>query len=290
MQGNVPRNAANPDGSDGFGSRGELVAEEGMTLGFRHLDVMLAIGNGGSGQSGFATGLAMLGIKNLCMESAQPTYCAGFLQALDNSCCIEAGWDTPAFGMSEDPVVKQLIDALTAARNADGCATEIYADALRLAIVARLLCLRSAARQSSLYGCDAGDGPTGRHIPPLQKWRLKRVVDYVDDHLADRITLSELAAAAGLSRMYFAAQFRAATDLRPHEYVARRRIKRAEELLRQSTMTLIEISLTVGFQNQAHFTTVFKRIVGETPYQWRSAHCASKGFGADGKQAPAPSR
>jgi len=46
-------------------------------------------------------------------------------------------------------------------------------------------------------------------------------------------------------------------------------------LLHQSTMTLVEIALTVGFQTQAHFTTVFKRFVGDTPYQWRNAHCAS---------------
>jgi AraC family transcriptional regulator len=110
-----------------------------------------------------------------------------------------------------------------------------------------------------------------RQIRALQKWRLKRVVEYVDNHIADKICLLDLAAVAGLSRMHFASQFRVATGLRPHEFLLRRRIRRAEELLQNSTMAIVEIALNVGFQTQAHFTTVFKRFVGCTPRQWRTA-------------------
>jgi AraC-like DNA-binding protein len=74
--------------------------------------------------------------------------------------------------------------------------------------------------------------------------------------------------------MHFAAQFRAATGFRPHEYLLRRRVQLAEELLRHSTLTIVEIALTVGFQTQAHFTTVFKRFAGNTPCQWRHAQRA----------------
>ena len=138
-------------------------------------------------------------------------------------------------------------------------------------IVARLLCLQSEAQRSTRRRRGASGGSGERRMRPLQKWRFKRVTEYVDKHLAEKITLSGLAAVAGLSPMHFASQFRAATNLRPHDYLLLRRIKRAEELLRQSTMTLVEISLTVGFQTQAHFTTVFKRFVGDTPYKWRRA-------------------
>jgi AraC-like DNA-binding protein len=106
----------------------------------------------------------------------------------------------------------------------------------------------------------------------LQKWRLKRVVEYVDNHLSNEMGLSNLAAIAGLSRMHFASQFRVATGLRPHEFLLRRRVGRAEELLRTSSATIVEIALTVGFRTQAHFTTVFKRFVGSTPHQWRAAN------------------
>jgi AraC-like DNA-binding protein len=104
---------------------------------------------------------------------------------------------------------------------------------------------------------------------PLQKWRLRRVVEYVEAHLGERIMLSDLATAAGLTRMHFAAQFRVAMGIRPHHYVLRRRIDHACALLRDPELPLVEVALAVGFQTQAHFTTVFKRYVGSTPHRWR---------------------
>lgn len=116
---------------------------------------------------------------------------------------------------------------------------------------------------------DVVASPTRPQPTPLQKWRMKAVIDYVDGHLSSRITLATMAAAAGLSSMHFAAQFRAATGTRPHDYVLRRRIERAQELLRNGESCLVDIALGVGFQSQSHFTTVFKRFVGETPHRWR---------------------
>jgi hypothetical protein len=66
-----------------------------------------------------------------------------------------------------------------------------------------------------------------------------------------------------------AAQFRAATGMRPHEYLVWRRIKRAMVLLRDHRRPLCEVTLDVGFQTQAHFATVFKRITRQTPNEWR---------------------
>jgi AraC-like DNA-binding protein len=88
--------------------------------------------------------------------------------------------------------------------------------------------------------------------------------------LAQPIRLSDMAKAAGLTPMHFARQFRAATGIRPHDYLLRRRVERAQELLRESANTLVEVALSVGFQTQAHFTTVFKRFTGETPHRWRA--------------------
>jgi AraC-like DNA-binding protein len=72
--------------------------------------------------------------------------------------------------------------------------------------------------------------------------------------------------------MHFAAVFRRATGLRPHEFVTKRRIARARQLLSGSHMPIVDIALSVGFQSQAHFTTVFKRAVGTTPHRWRLEH------------------
>ncbi len=107
----------------------------------------------------------------------------------------------------------------------------------------------------------------------LLNWRLKRVVAYVEANLAERIQLHDLAGAAGISRMHFALQFRNAVGCRPHDYVLLRRIERSQLLLGAHKTPLVEIALSVGFQTQAHFTTVFKRIVGITPGQWRMRGC-----------------
>lgn len=122
---------------------------------------------------------------------------------------------------------------------------------------------------------------TGMELPrvrvnALPKWRLRRVEQYVADHFDRCISLSELANVAGLSRMHFAAQFRAATGYRPREYLLHQRTEHAKALLATTERPLAEIALAVGFSTQAHFSTVFKRISGESPARWR---LASKGEG-----------
>jgi AraC family transcriptional regulator len=113
--------------------------------------------------------------------------------------------------------------------------------------------------------------PPRSTVNALPKWRLKRVQEYVDAHLDERISLADLAKVVGLSRMHFAAQFRAATGYRPHDYLLHQRIESAKAILSGTDMPLAEIALTVGFQAQAHFSTVFKRLTGETPARWRGS-------------------
>jgi AraC family transcriptional regulator len=103
----------------------------------------------------------------------------------------------------------------------------------------------------------------------LPKWRLKRVREYIDAHLDERPRLADLATVAGLSRTHFAAQFRAATGYKPHDYLLYQRIEKSKVLLSSTDMPLAELALTVGFNAQAHFSTVFKHITGETPARWR---------------------
>jgi AraC-like DNA-binding protein len=106
----------------------------------------------------------------------------------------------------------------------------------------------------------------------LPKWRLRRVRTYIDWHICKPIKLATLAEVVGLSKMYFAAQFRAATGCRPHEYILRKRIERAQQMLLDTAEPLVSVALAVGFQSHAHFSTVFKRFSGLSPYQWRAAN------------------
>ena len=227
------------------------LAEQGISLSLVHLDVALDV-KAESGDDHKADSEVSFKV------SAKPlAHAAAIAEA------------APA-EKSEDPVMRRLSDALAATETAHDPHAAICADALRLAILTRQVSRQARAAEAAAND----DQPACRNVRSLQKWRLKRVIEYVDGHLTGRITLQDLAAVAGLSRMHFAAQFRAATGLRPHEYLLKRRIERAEELLKRGEMPLVHIALTVGFQTQAHFTTVFKRFAGETPYQWRSAYLA----------------
>jgi AraC-like DNA-binding protein len=61
------------------------------------------------------------------------------------------------------------------------------------------------------------------------------------------------------------------TGLAPHQFVLQERINRAKALLRQGNETIVDIALGVGFENQAHFTTVFGNLVGMTPRQFQNS-------------------
>lgn len=157
----------------------------------------------------------------------------------------------------QDTVIEQLARALLAADETPCDAN--YAERVAAPIITRYFHL---LMQAHLHGEQA------RRIA-LPRWRLQRVRDYVQENLSDTVTLSGMAAAAGLSPMHFAAQFRTATGQRPHDYLLQSRIDRAKHLLATSSRSLIDVTLEVGFCTQAHFTTVFKRFTGTTPNLWR---------------------
>ena len=197
------------------------------------------------------------GLVTECLEQAEGHPHPGEIRLTD-----------PRF--SQDPIIERLAQSLLMAEDAGAVFGEIYAESVSIAIVTRLLGLRAGAGLPSAR----------RGVAALPKWRVKRAVDYVEAHLGGPITLAELAEATGLTRMHFAAQFRIATGFRPHEYLLRKRIERARDLLLTSDASLVEIALSVGFQTQAHFTTVFKRFVGQTPHRWRAAQQMRAGDGS----------
>jgi AraC family transcriptional regulator len=164
--------------------------------------------------------------------------------------------------LAQDPVTERLGRDLLAADEIGGSFGQLYADCIIAAIVARLL---AGTRRA----------PTGRpKVAELARWRLRRVTEYVEANIAEPLSLADLAAAAGLTRMHFAAQFRVATGLPPHEYVLRRRIERAQEMLVEDDASLVDVALSVGFQTQSHFTSVFKRFVGQPPRSWCQSQIA----------------
>ncbi|MEJ1975921.1 MAG: AraC family transcriptional regulator [Acetobacteraceae bacterium] len=159
----------------------------------------------------------------------------------------------------QDPEVERLIQALSVTEAMSVELARLYAHTLCLAILAR-------AHGRPLIN---RTGTRKRSVVALPQWRLKRVTNYIEAHMAEPIRLADLAKAAGLTRMYFAAQFRAAVGICPHQYLVRERVRHAQTLLLDSNRTVLDVALSVGFQTQAHFTAVFRRFVGETPHRWR---------------------
>lgn len=98
---------------------------------------------------------------------------------------------------------------------------------------------------------------------------IARARDRIEESLADGVTLDELAAEAGISRYYFARAFRDAVGEPPHKYLTRRRIEKAKSLLLSSDMDLSELALSVGFSSQSHFSSAFRKMVGQSPRQYR---------------------
>jgi AraC family transcriptional regulator len=118
------------------------------------------------------------------------------------------------------------------------------------------------------------------HVPAvygggLPRYRLKRVIDYIQENLAGDLTLAQLAVVAGMSPHYFAELFRQSTGHAPHQYVLLRRISLAKERLRDPRRSVIEAGLDAGFQNPSYFARVFRRTVGISPSGFRSEELRS---------------
>jgi len=119
---------------------------------------------------------------------------------------------SPAIEGVDDQVIQSLSSAPEAAEQGRD---QYCINALRLAIAVRQVGLQSDMQSAGRTG-EAKS--TGRNSRGLQKWRLRRVAEYIDAHLSSKIRLVDLAAIAGLSRMHFASQFRQATGLRPQNF------------------------------------------------------------------------
>ncbi|MEX3940511.1 helix-turn-helix domain-containing protein [Paraburkholderia sp. BR10937] len=171
-----------------------------------------------------------------------------------------------------DPVVFKLTGTLLRAIHGKSSTSTFYADGIMLSILARLLeimVLRATIKPAR--------APS---VSPLEAWRVKMAIDFIDQRIDQSMTSAELGAAVGLSPMHFAARFRAATGTSPHTFILRRRIEHAQTLLATTKSTVADIAFSVGFRTQAHFTTVFRRHVDDTPHRWRGKHGATVRLGA----------
>ena len=99
---------------------------------------------------------------------------------------------------------------------------------------------------------------------------LRAARDYADRHFAEPLDLDALAVVAGLSKFHFQRLFSATYGVSPTEYVSRRRVERAQDLLRATNLTVTEVCHMVGFSSLGSFSSRFRALVGESPSTYQA--------------------
>jgi AraC family transcriptional regulator len=118
------------------------------------------------------------------------------------------------------------------------------------------------------------EGGAHRQAPSchgLDAARLRRVFDYVEEHLADDIAVADLAKVACLSIFHFTRAFAAAVGVPPHSYVSQRRLESAKAMIAVGRTSLGKIAFDCQFSSQSSFTRAFRRATGVTPAEYRRA-------------------
>ncbi len=110
----------------------------------------------------------------------------------------------------------------------------------------------------------------GRRNNALQAYKLRRVIDFMNQHLAEAFSLADLAESAQLSEYHFSRLFKQATGLSPSQYFIRLRMDRARQLLSHTDHSIIDIGMEVGYSNPSHFSQVFRHKVGIPPSAYRN--------------------
>jgi AraC-like DNA-binding protein len=105
----------------------------------------------------------------------------------------------------------------------------------------------------------------------LPRYKLRRVTEFVHARIEGPINLDDLAQVAGVSRSHFHRQFKKSLGMTPHDFVLQARIERAKELLLESDNAVANVAAAVGFTDQSHFSTAFRRQTSMTPRTFRNA-------------------
>ncbi len=129
-------------------------------------------------------------------------------------------------------------------------------------------------RAAALLGIDLSPGEDGAAERSclqggLAPWQAKRLRSYIEDKLDSSIRATDLAGVVQLSKSHFFRAFRKTFGESPLAYIMTRRIRRAQELMLTSRLTLYQVALECGMCDQAHFSRAFRRIVGINPNAWR---------------------
>jgi AraC family transcriptional regulator len=157
----------------------------------------------------------------------------------------------------EDDALWQTVRKLKPLIQGRGPGDRLYADALGTVLAQEIVRLDNGAPA----------------LPPMRgglaTWQQKRIVEFIEAHLADDFPLTVLASLVQLSTYHFARAFKHSFGVPPHRYHTDRRIERARALLADRRTSVADVALEVGFSGASAFAATFRRTTGQTPTDYR---------------------
>ena len=112
-------------------------------------------------------------------------------------------------------------------------------------------------------------------IAPVTLTAMRRAHDLIDRDYAEALDLDAMAREAGYSKYHFARTFAMAYGETPRAYLTRRRVERAKNLLRTANLSVTEVCFLVGFESLGSFSSLFRRLVGQSPSAYRASSLAT---------------
>ena len=167
----------------------------------------------------------------------------------------------PRFSIA-DPLLEQLAFAVVQALRDGGVEDRLYIETIAELIGMHL------ARNHSTVSRTRAEPPTDG----LSRTRIRRLLDYIEQHLGEDLSLGAMAAEVDLSPLYLVRAFRSTVGQSPHQYVVTRRVELARRMLRDTQTPIADIALITGFSSQSHLSNWFRRIVGVSPAAYRRHH------------------
>ena len=168
----------------------------------------------------------------------------------DLSCLLGIGHD--------DAIIRHIGASLQEGLRRPAETNQLFVDHMMLALTAHVA--------QTYGGLRRGAEPTRGG---LASWEVNRACERLESDLGGKFSLQQIAAEFGLSVSHFSRAFRVSTGLPPHQWLLRRRVEVAQQLMTVRDLPLSEIAISAGFANQSHFTRVFSAVVGVSPGAWR---------------------
>lgn len=121
------------------------------------------------------------------------------------------------------------------------------------------------------FGALIRSSRNARKLPKnnIQDFYIQSTVDFIESFYMNEISVEDMASNLGLNRSYFSKIFKKATQKSPQDFLIQYRINKACELLRSTSMPIMQIAHLVGYHNQFHFTRAFKNLMNLPPQEWR---------------------